>query len=432
MKLISRSGICIGDSFIRFISLLTPLILISACTEGTLLEIPDFRRGGFLAQTDELPVSKSAKLEGVWEVIKGTEVFGDSIAIMVSGDRLTVYAQPSAGYIVLETGVLDSVVFLQGYWRQQVNSNTGLVNLYLPKLKGGGWVSIDGSARPDTLLMVGTYGNGEANPSKDIVLRWIRPFSVRAMQPYLVIAHRGGGRTSDRIPYSENTVELIRIAERFGSNAIEVDVRLSRDGIPFIYHDSKLNPRLVQRGALVGPAESYPMKALKDFVTLVQGESIPTLEEALKTVVFETNLRGVYLDTKTENVGLVSKMIPLVQKAIQDVALVENRPPLTIVIGIPTQVVYDEFVRIPNHKLVPSLCELSLDQAIAINSLVWAPRWTLGTQDAEIQRAHNQMMAAVTWTMDIDEFIKEYVNNSSFDGILTNYPSLVRYYQLMR
>jgi glycerophosphoryl diester phosphodiesterase len=417
---------------VRLISLFIPLILVSSCTEGILLEVPEFRRGGFLSQTDDLPVSKAAKLEGVWEVVKGNEVFGDSVAITISGDRITVYAQPSVGYIVLETGVLDSVVFLQGYWRQQVNSNTGLADLYLPKFQGGGWVSTDSSAKPDTFLIVGTYGNGEANPEKDLVLRWVRPFSERAKQPFLVIAHRGGGRTSDRISYSENTVELIRIAERFGSNVVEIDVRLSRDGIPFIYHDSNLNPRLVQRGALVGPPENYPMKALKDFVTLIHGESIPTLEEALQTVVFETNLRGVYLDTKTENVGLVSKMIPLVQKAIQDVALVENRQPLTIVIGIPTQAVYDEFVSIPNHKLVPSLCELSLDQAIAINSLVWAPRWTLGTQDAGIQRAHNQLMAAVTWTMDIDEFIKEYVNNSSFDGILTNYPSLVKYYQLMR
>lgn len=416
----------------KMIALFIPLILASACTESTLLEIPEFRQGGFLSQTNDLPIERAAKLQGVWAVINGNEIFGDSVAIMLSGDRLTVYAQPSAGYIVLESGVLDSVVFLQGYWRQQVLTRTGLVQLFLPKNLGGGWVVSDSASKPDTMLIVGTYGNGETNPSTDLRLRWVRPFSERAKQPFLVVAHRGGGRTADRIPHSENTVELIRIAERFGANCVEVDVRLSRDGIPFLYHDSNLNPRLVQRGALAGPPENYPMRALKDFVTLIQGESIPTLEEALQTIVFETKLLGVFLDTKSENVGLVRKMIPLVQKAIQDVAIVPNRPPLTVVIGIPTQAVYDEFVSIPNHRLVPSLCELSLDQAIEINSLVWAPRWTLGTQDALVQRAHDQMMAVVTWTMDIDEFIQEYINNSGFDGILTNYPSLVRFHQLMR
>lgn len=416
----------------KLIALFIPLILASACTESTLLEIPDFRRGDFLSQTNELPIERAAKLQGVWAVTNGNEIFGDSVAIILSGDRLTVYAQPSAGYIILESGVLDSVVFLQGYWRQQVLTRTGLVQLSLPKVQGGGWVVSDTAPRPDTMLIVGHYGNGEANPSTYLRLHWVRTFSEHAKQPFLVVAHRGGGRTADRIPHSENTVELIRIAERFGANCVEVDVRLSRDGIPFLYHDSNLNPRLVQRGALVGPPENYPMRTLKDFVTLIQGESIPTLEEALQTIVFETKLLGVYLDTKSENVGLVRKMIPLVQKAVRDVAIVPNRPPLTVVIGIPTQAIYDEFVSIPNHQLVPSLCELSLDQAIEINSLVWAQRWTLGTQYALVQRAHSQMMAVVTWTMDIDEFIKEYINNSSFDGILTNYPSLVRYHQLMR
>ena len=405
--------------------------ILCSCAEETLLDIPEFRRGGFLSQTNELKKDNEDRLEGVWSVQKGQEIFGDSVCIAKSGDRLSVFAQPNAGYIIFETGHLDSVVFLQGYWRHQATSGTGLIQAYVPKIFGGGYV-LKGNKQPDTMLIVGTYGEGGENPSHDFALRWVRPFTQRALSPYLVIAHRAGGRTADKIPHTENTVELIRIAERFGSNVVEIDVRLSSDGIPFLYHDVNLNPRLVQRGGLVGPPEDYPMQALKDFVTLAQGETIPTLEEAFYTIVHETNLRGVYLDTKTVDGGIIEKMIPLMNAAVAEAATVSGRGPLNMVIGLPTQEHYDEFVSIANHKDVPSLCELSLDQAKAINSRIWAPRWTLGTQEALNTDAHAFGMATVTWTMDVDAFIKEYVNNSQFDGILTNFPSLVRYHQLMR
>jgi len=406
--------------------------LAGGCAEDVLLDIPEFRNGGFLSQTKPLTREALSKLDGVWRVKSGRDRFGDSVAIRVSGDRVTIYARPNVSYLVLESGYLDSVVFLEGYWREQVNANTGLVRLILPRDQGGGYLVSDGE-RPPVMRLQGTYGQeSNSNPDTDLVLEYVRPFSPKALSPFAVIAHRGGGRTADRIPHSENTVELLRIAERYGSNAVEIDVRLSSDGVPYLYHDGEINPRLVRRGALVGPTENYPYAVLRQYATLIRGEHMPTLEEALHAIATETTLQFVYLDTKTENAGLIAKMVPLMADAKAKADAIPGRPPLVMLVGMPTQAVYDEFMQLPNPQQVPSLCELELDQARAAGSLAWAPRWTLGTQNDKVLQAQAEGIAAVTWTLDLDAFIEQFIRDGNFNGILTNYPTLVTYHRLMQ
>jgi glycerophosphoryl diester phosphodiesterase len=53
--------------------------------------------------------------------------------------------------------------------------------------------------------------------------------------PPAVIAHRGASR---RAP--ENTLEAFRLAFQMGADAIELDVRLSRDGVPVVIHDAQV------------------------------------------------------------------------------------------------------------------------------------------------------------------------------------------------
>ncbi len=417
---------------VRLFLLCLPVLCLWSCVESpTGLLIPEFRKGGSLAHTKSLQPEQLERLEGVWAVDNGRGRLGDSVVIKISGDRLTIYARPNAMYVQLESGHLDSVVLFDGYWREQTNSNTGLIHLSIDSNDGAEYI-IHGGRQSDTIRLSGSYGQGQLNNTDAIQMHWVRAFSQQARQPFAIIAHRAGGRTADLIPHSENTVELIRIAERFGANAVEIDVRLSVDNVPFLYHDEQLNPRLVRRGALVGPPEDYPIKALQFLVTLINGERIPTLAEALDAIVNETNLEFVYLDIKTENAGLLSRVIPLQLKAMADARAIPNRKPLTLMIGIPTQAVYDEFIAIPEHRSIPSIVELSLEQAQQASARVWAPRWTLGTQLAEVQQAKASGIAAVTWTLDDDAFIQEYLANGEFDGFLTNYPTLVTWHVYMR
>jgi len=53
---------------------------------------------------------------------------------------------------------------------------------------------------------------------------------------FLNIAHRGA-----RAFAPENTLPAIRMAQRLGSNAIEIDVQMSRDGELIVIHDDELS-----------------------------------------------------------------------------------------------------------------------------------------------------------------------------------------------
>lgn len=61
----------------------------------------------------------------------------------------------------------------------------------------------------------------------------------------IVIAHRG-----NRVALPENTAEALRSAVELGSDAIEFDVRLTRDGVPVLMHDPDLDRTTDARGRL--------------------------------------------------------------------------------------------------------------------------------------------------------------------------------------
>ena len=89
----------------------------------------------------------------------------------------------------------------------------------------------------------------------------------------LPVAHRGlhGGD----IP--ENTMPAFLAAIEKGY-AIETDVRLSKDGVLFLFHDDYLNRLTGQNGAFIDRT-AQEISKLK-----VAGEHVPTLEEFLKVV----------------------------------------------------------------------------------------------------------------------------------------------------
>jgi glycerophosphoryl diester phosphodiesterase len=400
-------------------------LLVSACTNPTDVPIPEFAQGGILTQTYPLTSQAKAKLEGVYLLEAGSDRFGERVVFKWAGDYLSVFTGKNVGYFVMKGGSLDSVVILEGYWRYQNSTETGLAQMMVPRDEGGRYLLGD-TARSGTLRIRGNIGSGNGAPDQPVVFRYERPINPSLLtKKFQIIAHRAGGRTADHIPASENTVELIKIAERFGSTGIEIDVRLTKDKVPVLYHDGGLNLRLTQKGPMVGPVEDYTLAELKSFVWLLNGERIPTLEEALDAVVTQTKLTFVWLDTKTEQSGVITAYVPIAQKALQKAASMGRE--LEICAGIPTQEVYDEFVAYPNYQNIPSLCELSPENVRTINARVWGPRWTMGTQNDQVNAFHAEGRRAFTWTLDDPRYIEQYIRQGVFDGILSNYPMAVAY-----
>lgn len=95
-----------------------------------------------------------------------------------------------------------------------------------------------------------------------------------------VIAHRGA---SGYAP--ENTMPAFDLAVRQGADAIELDVRLTGDGVPVVLHDATLDRTTDRRGALGA-------LSLAD----LRGTAVPTLAEVLRgfpEVTFLVELKEV-------------------------------------------------------------------------------------------------------------------------------------------
>jgi len=89
-----------------------------------------------------------------------------------------------------------------------------------------------------------------------------------------VIAHRGA---SGRFP--ENTLLAFRKALEQGADAIELDVRLTKEGIPVVIHDPTVE-RTTDGTGMVGDMSLFAIRELNAGC----GESIPTLAEVLEEI----------------------------------------------------------------------------------------------------------------------------------------------------
>lgn len=119
----------------------------------------------------------------------------------------------------------------------------------------------------------------------------------------LVASHRA---VHHELP--ENSLPAIREAIRLGVDIIEIDVKVSKDGIPMLMHDGKVDRTTTGKGDL----ETQTFEALRKLRLVSNGkvteETIPTLEEALQIA------KGrilVDLDLKTDQ---IEKVIEVVKK----------------------------------------------------------------------------------------------------------------------
>ncbi len=89
----------------------------------------------------------------------------------------------------------------------------------------------------------------------------------------LVIAHRGASAEAP-----ENTLAAFARALALGADGVELDVRMSRDGIPVVFHDATLS-RLAGLRRRVGRLTFAELRAVR-----IAGEAIPSLADVLALI----------------------------------------------------------------------------------------------------------------------------------------------------
>jgi len=131
---------------------------------------------------------------------------------------------------------------------------------------------------------------------------------------FIVIAHRGASAY-----YPENTMAAFRAAVEMEAEMIELDVLLSKDGVPVVSHDATLNAHTNGSGRVI----NHTLEELKKFDAgswfdqRFSDQQIPTLEEVL---AFASGKIAVNIEIKTGAVtdqlkgGIEEKSLELVRE----------------------------------------------------------------------------------------------------------------------
>jgi len=387
----------------------------AACDNTLDVVVPQWPLGGNLGGTTPLTAPQQQALEGVWVVEQGNADFGDTLVLKWNGNYLGIYGEKHYAYMVMQGGSTATEILIEGYWHYAGSEQLGLSQFATP-LGGGG-----------TVRLTGTFGHASDLPSEALVLRFLRPIAPAVLaSPYYIISHHGSGGAPEILPYSENSVEITKVIERYGVNGIEVDVRTAKDGTPFLYHDFGLNWRLTQKGGLIGAAEDYTFPQLQAGVRLLHGEQIPSMAAFLDTVITATTLQFIYLDMKPSTVNGMAAILSVQQAAMAKAASLGRN--VQIYVAITTDDVLAAYLAVPGYANSPTICELGIDILNQADSHVWSPRFTQQIPVSDINTLHSQGKLAITWTVNADDFVKQFVTQGNLDGILSDYPGIVAYY----
>lgn len=356
-------------------------------------------------------------IAGSYYVELGNDFFGDTVALRHEGDRITMYSVRNVAFVTGYFGLRDTTTRLLASYRSVSGSQVGRLDMLA--LNNSGFKDVGkGSGQGKDLTLQGTLEiNGQSIP-----VRLIKkgPINTR-IRGFQIIAHRGGGRNSERLGYSENSIEMMRFASWLGATAIEIDVMSTKDTIPIVFHDPTYTQRTVRSPYIIGAVENYTLAQVRSATRLINGEQIPTLREALKVVIDSTNLSMVWLDVKAPK--LIDSIITITKE--MNAYAQGKRNKLQVLLGIPDEEVFKQYLASPLKGSVPVLCELGIDVARQVDAAVWAPRFTAGLQTELVKQMQSEGRQVYVWTLDDEAFMRKFLDADLFDGVLTNYPTML-------
>lgn len=398
------------------------LIIFACCLTGCVSALdpvvyPDIASEWRTLGIKSLVTKQKDVVTGIYAVEVGNSYFGDTVALRYDGDRVALYSATNVVFVSGYVGIQDSAARMLAAYRSVTGSLVGILDV----------ISVGGDAVKDVINGAGqgrdlTFDGALQVNGQSIPVRFSKKGLINTrLRGFSIIAHRGGGRNSERLGYSENSIEMMRFASRLGASAIEIDVQMTRDSIPIIFHDPTFTSRTVQSSYIIGPVENYTLAQMRSATRLVYGEQIPTLREVLQTVIDSTNLTIVWLDVKQTK---VIDSILIIAKEMNDYAK-GKRNKFEVLFGIPEEAVLNRYLESPFAGTVPVLCELDIDAVRKVNASVWAPRFTAGIQSETVMRMQAEGRRVFVWTLDDEAFVRKYLEADVFDGILTNYPTML-------
>jgi len=218
---------------------------------------------------------------------------------------------------------------------------------------------------------------------------------------FLKIGHRGASAYQ-----AENTMESFKEGIQLGANAIEMDVRRSKDGKLVIIHDENLK-RVFGKDIRVDEATLHELKQLTE-------NKILTLEEALK-----------FIDKKVEKILVELKEVGY-ERGVLEVIREEGLSDRVIIASFHESALAD--VRKADAKIetgfIYSRSKNPLDAALQLNANFLIPFYRfIHTKD--ISDAHKRNLKVIVWTINTKQEAEEYMAKG-VDGIASDKPDIFK------
>jgi glycerophosphoryl diester phosphodiesterase len=218
----------------------------------------------------------------------------------------------------------------------------------------------------------------------------------------LRIGHRGA-----RAYEPENTLRSFRKALEIGVDAIELDVRKTRDNHLVVIHDADVKRTTNGKGLVA----DLTLKEIKELST-EKGEKIPTLEEALDCIDNKAKILIELKEQGTEEQVLSALHARKLEKNAIIISFLEEALKKTRQLNaeIETGLIYAKHPHPEKTAL-----ELKANYLVALYRF---------THTANVEKAHKNGLKVIVWTINTREEAAEFAKKG-VDGIATDKPDIL-------
>ena len=171
--------------------------------------------------------------------------------------------------------------------------------------------------------------------------------------------------------------------EDYGVDGLEFDVQMTRDTIPICMHDANIDIRLTLKSPISGDYNQFAFNFLEDYIRLVDGQQIPSLDSVCSKFIDSTTMKYLWLDIKGDE-GIFEALLPIIDKAYKHAAAVGRE--VVMYVDMPSTTVIEQYQSYPPYKAsgYPSMCELTLQDVIDNGCTRWGPRYSRGLMLDEV------------------------------------------------
>jgi glycerophosphoryl diester phosphodiesterase len=248
----------------------------------------------------------------------------------------------------------------------------------------------------------------------------------------LIIGHRGASAVAP-----ENTMAAFREALAVGADGIEFDVRLTRDGVPVVIHDSTVRRTggLPQRVAELTWMEISRVDVGSWFAQKKElppgtyaNETVPSLAELF--TLFQSNNATLYLEMKCDAASEQRALAEACVRAIEEHSLRERvivecfqLPALKILKEIDPKIKTVALFEPSFTKPSVLLDQRIINQAKDVGAAALALHHRLA-REGLVRKAKEAGLHVAVWTVDDPAWI-ERARAIGIDALITNHPEVM-------